>query len=144
MENSVGLGGRIKILRGTASAAEFAAKTGVSRNTLVAYESGTSTPDASYLLKVLSICPEATAAWLLTGDEERPKINSSLLGNLIEIIDQKCTDLGPAEKGEVIAEYYLYLSKSKSAVSKEDVTNLIELTLSLAAARGLKGKAGLI
>lgn len=61
------IGDRLKILRGQESQSSFAQKFGISRNTLVNYEKGTSVPDSKL---AAAICEELSlsAEWLLFGN----------------------------------------------------------------------------
>ena len=63
--NSVGE--RIQDIRGKVSREKFAPMTGISRNTLVNYEKGDSSPPTDYLTRVLALFPDINPTWLLTG-----------------------------------------------------------------------------
>ncbi|MBI2354248.1 MAG: helix-turn-helix transcriptional regulator [Deltaproteobacteria bacterium] len=62
------LGERIKLIRGATSRDKFAPLTGISKNTLVNYETGDRTPSADYLAKILELFPDISPAWLLIGE----------------------------------------------------------------------------
>jgi len=67
------LGERIKLIRGEVSREKFSPMTGISKTTLVNYETGASSPTAEYLNKLLIMFPEINPAWLLTGEGEMNK-----------------------------------------------------------------------
>ena len=61
------IGNRLKILRGDLSRDVYAPKLGVSKNTIVNYETGKSAPDSTFLTKILDLHPDISPSWLLTG-----------------------------------------------------------------------------
>ncbi len=62
------IGSRIKTVRGSLSRDKFAPQTGISKTTLVNYETGERNPPSDYLIKILELFPEISPAWLLTGE----------------------------------------------------------------------------
>lgn len=72
------IGERIKLVRGSSSLADFAAKIGVHKSTLIRYEKGESLPDSGVLNR---ICDEfnINPTWLLTGNGPK-KRQPTLLG----------------------------------------------------------------
>lgn len=64
------IGDRIKTVRGSLSRDKFAPQTGISKTTLVNYETGERNPPSDYLIKILELYPDISPAWLLTGEGE--------------------------------------------------------------------------
>ncbi|OGQ85993.1 MAG: hypothetical protein A2512_08960 [Deltaproteobacteria bacterium RIFOXYD12_FULL_56_24] len=62
------LGERIKIIRGATSREKFAPALGVSKNTIVNYETGTRAPDTNFVVRLLDLYPDIDPTWLLTGE----------------------------------------------------------------------------
>jgi phage repressor protein C with HTH and peptisase S24 domain len=62
------LGERIKTTRGDTSREKFAPSLGVSKNTIVNYETDERTPGADFLVRLLALRPDINPTWLLTGD----------------------------------------------------------------------------
>lgn len=60
------ISGRLKIVRGEISQAEFAERLGIHKNTLGNYERGQSSPDFGFLLSVCTVFG-ISPDWLLTG-----------------------------------------------------------------------------
>lgn len=67
VEQVTTIGDRIKIIRGKMSREKFAVYSEISKNTLVNYETGSSSPPAEYLIRILYNNKEINPAWLLTG-----------------------------------------------------------------------------
>ncbi|MEW6595692.1 MAG: S24 family peptidase [Thermodesulfobacteriota bacterium] len=65
------LGERIKIIRGDTSREKFAPLLGVSKNTIVNYETDARTPDTNFVVRLLELYPDTNPTWLLTGDGPR-------------------------------------------------------------------------
>lgn len=59
------VGERIKTIRGNMAREKFAPLTGISKTTLVNYETGLSSPTADYLNKLLELFPEYSPGWVL-------------------------------------------------------------------------------
>ncbi len=66
-QDAMGIGERLKQLRGNATRDEMAARLGISRNTLARYEQGERLPDAAVLARVCA-ATGADAGWLLNGE----------------------------------------------------------------------------
>jgi DNA-binding XRE family transcriptional regulator len=66
------LGERIKIIRGETSREKFAPLLGVSKNTIVNYETDARTPDTNFVVRLLELYPDTNPTWLLTGEGPRP------------------------------------------------------------------------
>lgn len=65
-ENEDTTGARLKAVRGTASAKDFAAELGVARSTLIRYESNERPPDADFL-RTLYTTRGVNPTWVVTG-----------------------------------------------------------------------------
>ncbi|MDW7646450.1 MAG: helix-turn-helix transcriptional regulator [Desulfuromonadales bacterium] len=66
------IGDRILEIRGETARENFAPQFCISRNTLVNYEKGATSPPADFLNRLLELHPEINPTWLLTG--EGPKL----------------------------------------------------------------------
>lgn len=75
------IGDRIKSIRGRLSRDKFAPQTGISKTTLVNYETGERTPPSDYLVKILELYPDISPAWLLTGEGSRERYKPDLTGS---------------------------------------------------------------
>ena len=62
------LGARIKLIRGLIAREKFAPIVGVSRNTLISYETDERCPGSDFLNTILDLYPEINPTWLLTGE----------------------------------------------------------------------------
>jgi phage repressor protein C with HTH and peptisase S24 domain len=65
----LGLGNRIRLVRGSRSRDNFSTAVGVSRNTLMRYERGERCPDAEFLYRICERY-QVNPAWLLLGTEQ--------------------------------------------------------------------------
>ncbi len=70
----IGIGERIKYLRGDESLPTFAEKLGVHKNTLARYEKEKGLPDVAFVLKLCNIVndEDVTPSWLIEGDGPNP------------------------------------------------------------------------
>lgn len=73
MSEMTTIGERIRILRGGTTRDVYAPKIGVSKNTLMSYETGNSVPNHTVLTEILVIHPEISPSWLLTGEGQMKK-----------------------------------------------------------------------
>lgn len=64
----MGIGDRIRQIRGEDFQAKFAENLGLHKNTVGKWERGESVPDANNLAKILEVYPEINPAWLITGE----------------------------------------------------------------------------
>lgn len=133
----MGLGERIKSLRGETSVTEFSRRFGIHRNTLPRYESGIRIPDADFIVNVCTTFQVHTD-WLLTGngpkkigEELSAKINQSILSDAITALEFALTTknrvMTPDEKAEIISEIYLHISEDEQGNAKEKITRLLHL-----------------
>lgn len=65
--NTIGIGERIRQIRGNESIPEFSDRLGIHKSTLVRYEKEESYPDAKVILRICNDC-EIQPNWLLTGE----------------------------------------------------------------------------
>ena len=142
------IGERIKQLRGKERQELFAERFGVSRSTILRYESGYRDPDASF---IIALCREynVSANWLLFGEGYKnvgPTYDNSnsasaefandeeLLISILEAIEEYLADtnrkLPPKKKAQLIfALYYMFLDSEEKKVNKAVVVRLIKLAV---------------
>ncbi|MFA7174794.1 MAG: S24 family peptidase [Kiritimatiellia bacterium] len=73
------IGDRIKILRGKMSRDDYAERIGVSKNTIVSYEKGSSTPNHQVMTRILDRHKSLSPAWLMSGTGPQNAPSSSSL-----------------------------------------------------------------
>lgn len=115
---NVDLGERLRTIRGKISSEEFAKEMGVSKNSVLNYESGKRTPDADYLLR-LSKQYDINPIWLLSGEGAKKSWRGKeILRNLIIEVEtlfaKENMSLPPDKKAELI--WFMY----EEAISKGD------------------------
>jgi hypothetical protein len=71
------IGDRIKAIRGNLSRDKFAPQTGISKTTLVNYETGERNPPSDYLVKILELYPDINPTWLLMGEGVIHRVSGS-------------------------------------------------------------------
>lgn len=140
------IGERIKQLRGKEPQEVFAKRFGVSRSTILRYESGDREPDSGF---IIALCREynVSANWLLLGDDYKNKgqnsdnlssfsaeraIDEKLLVSVIEAIEEYLADtnraLPPNKKAQLIlALYDMFLESEEKKVNKAVVIRLAKL-----------------
>lgn len=127
------IGDRIKKIRAGVSREKFAALTGISKNTLVNYEMGNSSPDAAYLNRLLELFPGISPKWLLVGDEiMKYNLDEDLLETVIEVIEEMLLSIGkeanPRQKARlIVALYDLYCEKGKDSIDRNTALRLVRL-----------------
>ncbi len=127
------IGERIKKIRGSMSREKFSALTGISKNTLVNYESGGSSPDAVYLNRLLELFPDTNPKWLLVGDAVmKYHLDDEVLETVIVSIEEQLKEIGrtvsPRQKAQlIIALYDLSCDKENHAIEKKTVLRLVKL-----------------
>ena len=62
------IGDRIRLLRGKQSREDYAEAIGVSKNTVVSYENGKSTPNHTIMTRILDFHKSLSPAWLMAGE----------------------------------------------------------------------------
>lgn len=94
------LGKRIRYLRGTKKAAEYAEKLGVHANTLLNYERGERPPNSNFLVKLCHL-EQVNADWLLLGisENEKPALKVGYKRPLLEHIGSAARELAPPGLG---------------------------------------------
>ncbi len=99
----IGIGNRIRYLRGGESLPSFAKKLGIHKNTLVRYEKEESLPDVGFVLKLCKIIDNEaiTPSWLIEGEGPMPspgyfKAHEELRGRL--------SNLSNIEKAQEVIE----------------------------------------
>jgi transcriptional regulator with XRE-family HTH domain len=91
------IGERIKTIRGSLSREKFSARTGISKTALVNYETGSRTPSADYLGKILNEFSDISPSWLLANEGEMkrrdtgitPPLSLKDIENLMTVEDDK-------------------------------------------------------
>ncbi len=127
------LGDRIRRIRGQMSRERFSELSGISKNTLVNYETGKSSPDAAYLNRLLELFPDINPKWLLVGDDiMKYHLDDALLEVVIEVIEEQLQALGrtatPRQKAQlIIAMYDLSSQQEIPSVDKNTVSRLVRL-----------------
>jgi transcriptional regulator with XRE-family HTH domain len=127
------IGDRIKKIRAGVSREKFSALTGISKNTLVNYEMGKSSPDAAYLNKLLELFPDINPRWLLLGDANmKCHLNEEILESVIEVIDELLGSISkkvtPGQKARlIIAMYELSCEGGKDDIDRKTALRLVRL-----------------
>jgi transcriptional regulator with XRE-family HTH domain len=127
------IGDRIRKIRAGVSREKFAALTGISKNTLVNYEMGNSSPDAAYLNRLLELFPDINPKWLLAGDGVmKYHLDDALLEAVIELIEEQLQVIGktatPRQKARlIIALYDLSSEVGDREIDKATVLRLVKL-----------------
>ncbi len=127
------IGERIKKIRGSMSREKFSELSGISKNTLVNYETDKSSPDAAYLNRLLELFPDINPKWLLAGDEiMKYHLDDALLEVVIEVIEEQLQALGrtatPRQKAQlIIALYDLSSQQQIPSIDKNTVLRLVRL-----------------
>ena len=135
------LGERIKTIRGKTSRDRFAPQTGISKTALVNYETGSRDPGVDYLVKLLSLFPNISPAWLLTGEGDMQrgksdglpiKLDDTLLVSVISAVEEYLEEvnghLHPAKKAQLLVTLYdMFAGDEAKAVDKTTVIRLVRL-----------------
>lgn len=127
------IGERIKKIRGSMSREKFSELTGVSKNTLINYETGSSSPVAAYLDKLLELFPDTNPKWLLVGDAVmKYHLDDELLETVIVSIEEQLAGMGrtatPTQKAQlIIALYDLSCGGGNHVLDKKTVSRLVKL-----------------
>lgn len=112
------IGQRLREIRGNTSQKDFANQFRISVSKYQRIEKGTTAPDADFLKDILSIYPNISLRWLISGkgtknEELATPVDIELLGNIIaavnkqlEVYDIKSTNFEDQSKGRVIALLY--------------------------------------
>lgn len=131
----IGIGERIRVVRGDESLPSFADKLGIHKNTLARYEKEESLPDVGVIIKICEIATDVdvTPNWLIEGDGPPPKpsyfyAHQKLRARLADMVDSE------AKAREVINKVGLNLSASqligyisnKEMISDFDLVNLCD------------------
>lgn len=139
------IGDRIKIIRGGESRESLAPRIGVSRNTIVNYETGKSDPVSTFLIKILDVHPNINPTWLLTGKGPMEKggeiqktvssaqVDHSFLEAVIAAVEEHLDvingHLPPAKKAQLISIIYDLSDKKDKKVDQAVVINLFKLAV---------------
>jgi transcriptional regulator with XRE-family HTH domain len=131
----MGVGERIKTIRGGVLQEEFAKKISISKSSVGRFEREERSPDIEDLNKILTAYPEINPAWLLTGEgqvkKELGNINERIMCAVIEVIEESDIfanlSLPPEDKAKFIVETYKYFlkDKDKENIDKELVKKMI-------------------
>jgi len=148
----IGIGKRLREIRGNTSRYDFAPLVGVSKSTLARYEQGSRAPDATFiglLLEKFDINP----VWFLYGIDEKylsvirrtqdpPSLEvlikssilySDLLKKVIEAVEEnlnlKQKTLKPAKKSQLISLLYEHFIKTDKEVDNTTVKEYLRLVV---------------
>lgn len=137
------MGERIKTVRGDASRDRLAAQMGVSKSTIVNYETDMRDPPAAFLQKVLELHPHISPGWLLTGEgpmDKRDaffhgaaaKVDDDLLQLVIETIEEHLDKmhkrLPPTKKAQLVTLVYeMHAEEKERTVDKAKILTLVKL-----------------
>ncbi len=117
----IGIGGRIKYLRGDESLSSFAQKLGVHKNTLARYEKGESLPDVGFVSMLCDLIDDefVTPSWLIEGEGPPPDPAYVLAHEELRERIRPMSDLETAKKSVV---------KHRLDISPENLVKYIEGT----------------